>query len=138
MVLLFADSFQFGIGAGGGLQAIHVVEPQVQFLAVGLDLETVAVVQAGFDKRRVLDGLKLGSRQGRCQTAREEQDEKQAFLHNDCVVVVPLHSLPGIFRLTRATRGRRAPGRRPGFSTRLWRGRSGVGVLAPNFPASAC
>ena len=62
MVLLLADAFQFGVGAGGGLQAIHVIESQVQFLPGSLDLETVTVVQTGFNQRGVLDGLKLRSR----------------------------------------------------------------------------
>ena len=81
MILLFADSLQFGVAARGGLQAIHVVQPQVQFLAAGLDLETVAVVQTSLDQRGVLDSLKLRSRKARRQTAREDQDGKQALLH---------------------------------------------------------
>ena len=50
MVLLCGGSVPVGLVVIGGLQAIHVVEPQVQFLAVGLDLETVAVVQVSLDK----------------------------------------------------------------------------------------
>ena len=76
MVLLLADSLQFGIGAGGGFQAIHVVEPQVQFLAVGLDLETVAVVQASLDSS-VAFSMVSSSAAGRAVARQHERNRTE-------------------------------------------------------------
>ena len=52
MVLLCGGSAPVGLAAVGGFRAIHVIEPQVQFLAGSLDLETVAVVQVSLDQVR--------------------------------------------------------------------------------------
>ncbi len=62
VVLLLADPFQFGLAVVRGFRAIDIVQAQVQFTAAGIDLETVAVVQVGFNKRDIFDTDKLRSR----------------------------------------------------------------------------
>ena len=59
MTLLLADSFQYGRAVVRRFRAIDIVEPQVKFTAIGVDLETVAIVQVGVNKRDIFDTDKL-------------------------------------------------------------------------------
>ena len=61
MALLLTYSFQYGLAVVRGFRAIDIVEAQVQFAAVGIDLETVAIVQVGVNKRDIIDTDKLCS-----------------------------------------------------------------------------
>ena len=59
MTLLLADSFQYGRAVVRRFRAIDIVQAQVKFTAVCIDLETVAVVLVGVNKRDIFDTDKL-------------------------------------------------------------------------------